>query len=101
VPNKRPELSGALGREAIYGGDQPAPAKKSATKKKAARSKKAAAKAPAEPERWEDRMERATFHIPKELHQRYKDLATATGGERTKSQLVTQALEEFLTRHNG
>jgi hypothetical protein len=86
----RPDLKKALGREAVYG-DQPA------------RSSGAGGSPPRRPGRpkkegptWEELHERATFHLPVELHRAVKDEAARSG--RTKSGVVVDALREHLAK---
>lgn len=82
----RPDLKKALGRDAVYG-DTP--------------STSTPARRPGRPKKtdgptWEELHERATFHLPVELHQAVKDEAQRSG--RTKSGVVVDALREHLAK---
>lgn len=88
---KRPDVSGALGREAILGG---APV----VDGKPARARRAGAARGGRPakagEKWDDLNERVTFHCPTDLHQALKDLAAA--GDRSKSQIIVDAIAKEI-----
>jgi hypothetical protein len=82
----RPNLSQALGREAVYG---PTPSTTDAPRR------------PGRPKKtdgptWEESHERATFHLARDLHQAVKEEAARSG--RTKSAVVSDALREHLAK---
>lgn len=87
---RRPDLKQALGRDAVYG-DDAAPAMSSA--RRPGRPKKV------DGPTWEELHERATFHLPRELHQAVKEEAARSG--RTKSGVVVDALRAHLAGTNG
>jgi len=86
----RPDLKRALGRDAVYGDTPPAGAANGGGARRPGRPKKT------DGPTWEESHERATFHLPVELHQAVKEEALRSG--RTKSAVVADALREHLAK---
>ena len=93
---KRPDLGGALrGREAIYGAAPAAdPGPASALPPAAAALAPRGGRPKKDGPTWEDLHQRATFHLPVELHEAVRREAVRSG--RTKSRVVADAIRQHL-----